>query len=118
MINTRQIAAEYRLEHWAGIVRERSESGLTVKAFCESAGLHPNSYFYWQRKLRESACEGMPAGALPTPGGWTAAVPVGAGTPGFSRVLPIEIGKYRVIANLDTDERLLAKVCRVLGSLG
>jgi putative transposase len=117
MINTREIATGYRLEHWAGIVRERAESGLTVKAFCESAGLHPNSYFYWQRRLRESACEGMSAGALPAPGGWTAAVPAGTAVAGVSRIIPIEIGKCRVIANPDTDERLLAKVCRVLASL-
>jgi transposase-like protein len=57
MINTREIAAEYRLTHWAGIVRERAESGLTVKAFCESAGLRTNTYFYWQHKLRKATCE-------------------------------------------------------------
>jgi transposase-like protein len=115
MINTREIAAEYRLEHWAGIVRKRIESGLTVKAFCESAGMHPNSYFYWQHKLRESALEGITAGALPAPRGWTTAVP--SGSAGNSRTLPIEIGRCRVIVDSDTDERLLAKVCRVLASL-
>jgi putative transposase len=114
MISTRENTAGYRSEHWAGIIRERSESGLTVKAFCESAGLHPNSYFYWQRKLRESALEGMTAGALPAPGGWTAAT---ACAPGVSGTLPIEIGRCRVIADRDTDERLLAKVCRVLAAL-
>jgi putative transposase len=113
MINTREIAAEYRLEHWAGVIRERSESGLTIKAFCESAGLHPNSYFYWQRKLREAACR-EPAGALPLPSGWTAAVPSQMCAP---MTLPIEIGKCRVIADQNTDEGLLAKVCRVLASL-
>lgn len=56
-MNTRQIAAEYRLAHWAGIIRERVESGLSIKAFCEKAGFHENIYFYWQKKLRETACE-------------------------------------------------------------
>jgi hypothetical protein len=54
-MNTREIAAEYRLSHWAGIMRERSESGLSVRAFCKNAGFHENIYFYWQRKLREAA---------------------------------------------------------------
>jgi putative transposase len=119
MINTREIAAEYRLEHWAGVVRERAESGLTVKAFCESAGLHPNTYFYWQRKLREAACgEITLAAVLPAaPSGWTVAVPAKSGVADISRTLPIEIGKCRVIADGDTDEALLAKVCRVLASL-
>ena len=56
-IDTREIAAEYRLAHWAQIIRDRMDSGLTVKAFCERAGFHQNNYFYWQRKLREAACE-------------------------------------------------------------
>ena len=56
-MNTREIAAEYRLSHWAQVMRERSESGLSIKAFCENAGFHENIYYYWQRKLRESACE-------------------------------------------------------------
>ena len=55
-MDTRGIAAEYRLTHWAGIVKERMESGLSVKAFCEKAGIHENTYYYWQKKLREMAC--------------------------------------------------------------
>jgi hypothetical protein len=115
MIDTREIAAEYRLEHWAGVVRQRAESGLTVKAFCESEGLPENTYFYWQRKLRESVCER--SAALPAPNGWAAVVSPAPGAPEVSRSLPIEIGKCRVIAGIDTDERLLAKVCRVLTTL-
>ena len=56
-MNTRYIAEEFRLAHWSGIMRERVESGLSIKAFCEKAGFHENIYFYWQRKLREAACE-------------------------------------------------------------
>jgi len=55
-MNTREIATEYRLTHWAGIMCERKESGLSVKAFCENAGIHENAYYYWQKKLREAAC--------------------------------------------------------------
>jgi len=57
MINTREIASEYRLSHWALIIQERSESGLSIKAFCRQIGICANTYFYWQRKLREAACE-------------------------------------------------------------
>jgi transposase-like protein len=57
MINTREIAEEYRLTHWAGIMRSRTERGLTVKAFCEQEGFHENVYYYWQKRLREAACE-------------------------------------------------------------
>ena len=56
-MNTREIAAEYRLSHWAQIMHERKESGLSIRAFCKNAGLHENVYYYWQRKLREASCE-------------------------------------------------------------
>ena len=57
MINTREIAAEYRLSHLAQIMRDRTQSGLSIKAFCNQIGICGNTYFYWQRKLREAACE-------------------------------------------------------------
>ena len=56
-MNTREIAAEYRLSHWERVMRERQESGLSIRAFCKNAGFHENVYYYWQRKLRETACE-------------------------------------------------------------
>ena len=56
-MDTRKIAAEYRISHWAQIIQNRIKSGLSIKAFCENAGFHENIYYYWQRKLRETACE-------------------------------------------------------------
>jgi hypothetical protein len=56
-MDTRQIASEYRLVHWAGIIRERTERGISIKAFCKEKGFHENIYHYWQKKLREAACE-------------------------------------------------------------
>ena len=56
-MNTRYIAKEYRLAHWAQIITEQKESGMTVRAYCEEAGLHENSYYYWQKKLRTAAIE-------------------------------------------------------------
>ena len=56
-MNTRQIAVEYRLSHWAEIMRNRTESGLSVREFCKREGYHENIYFYWQRKLRETVCD-------------------------------------------------------------
>ena len=55
-MNTRHVAEEYRLTHWAQIMQDRQESGLSIKAYCENAGFRANIYYYWQRKLREAAC--------------------------------------------------------------
>jgi hypothetical protein len=56
MINTREIAEEYRLSHWARIMQERMESGSSIKEFCKQAGICQNTYFYWQRRVRAAAC--------------------------------------------------------------
>lgn len=56
-MNTREIAVEYRLAHWAQIMQDRAQSGMSIRAYCKSAGIHENVYYYWQRKLREAACE-------------------------------------------------------------
>ena len=57
MVNTREVAAGYRLSHWAEKVRRRAESGSSIRAYCKQIGICENTYFCWQRKLRETACE-------------------------------------------------------------
>lgn len=58
-MKTREIAEEYRLHHWSNIMRERQESGLSIRAFCKKAGFHENRYYYWQKRLREVTCESL-----------------------------------------------------------
>ncbi|MBN1623114.1 MAG: transposase, partial [Clostridia bacterium] len=53
-MNTQRIAMEYRLSQWAGIVQQRLDSGKNIKDFCEDEGINRNTYFYWQKKLREA----------------------------------------------------------------
>lgn len=72
-MNTRGIAEEYRMSHWAGILRDRKESGLSIRAYCEQAGFHENVYYYWQKKLREAALEelaGQGEAKTSAPEGW------------------------------------------------
>jgi len=116
-MNTRQITAGYRLAHWAKIIRERQESGQSIKTFCESAGIHPNSYYYWQRKLRRVASQELftmtnETNEFLAPSGW--AVCQATETTNHDNPLTIEIGECRVLANGDVDPELLLKVCRVL----
>jgi len=56
-MNTRYIAKEYRTAHWAQIITDQKESGLTIREYCEKSGLHENSYYYWQKKLRTVAID-------------------------------------------------------------
>jgi putative transposase len=122
MINTRGITEEYRLSRWAQIIQGRVESKLTIKAYCDREGICGNTYFYWQRKLREMGTRQMEGEASKTPqalvpSGWAqvSRVAVAQSTKDFT--LSIEIGSYRIEVSDSTAPELLEKVCRVLGSL-
>jgi hypothetical protein len=122
MVNTKTIAAEYRLAHWAAIMKERKESGQSIKAYCESVGIHVNVYHYWQRKLREAACENM----LPVevkehkngvvPSGW-AACEITETKSGGNNSVVIEVGKFKLTVGDANDMELFAKVCHTLMSI-
>jgi len=58
-MNMRTIAAEYRMQRWAEIIKECKESGLSIRMYCKNAGIHENTYFYWQKKLRETVYNEM-----------------------------------------------------------
>ena len=75
MINTRILAAEYRLTHWAEIMRERNASGLSIRSYCKSIGIHENVYYYWQKKLREVTSEQL--SSLPMETMQTKLIPAG-----------------------------------------
>ena len=131
MINTREIAEEYRMGHWTQIMRERSESGLSITAYCKSIGIHPNRYFYWQRKLREAAhmkeaAQNKTTGIIELtnarerninnpPQGW--AICEKATPEPEQQAIQIEIGKNRITVQVGTDQLFLEKVCRTLMSL-
>ena len=118
MINTREIAEEYRLSHWAGVMKEQSASGLNKSAYCESAGIHKNVYYYWQRKLRETAyfalIEQEPENTT-VPNGWTKVMPGSVSS--AEKSLTIEVGGCRITATAETDPELLAKICRTLKTI-
>ena len=119
-MNTRDVAAEYRMAQWTQTIQARVQSGQSIKEFCASAGISRNAYFYWQRKLREAACTGHMTvqnrenGLVPN--GWTKLVetvpaPVAVGT------LTVEVSGCQITATAETDLELLAKVCRALRAL-
>lgn len=120
-MNTRDIAAEYRLSHWAGIIRERAERGMSIRLFCRETGIHENTYFYWQRKLREAACTGLREGNLPspsqtamTPGGWAKLSVQEDQTSNSGLSIVVNGCQIQVLPN--TDINLLGRVCQALKS--
>ena len=57
MINTREIAKDYRLTHWAQIIQERGQRGVSIRDYCTQIEISENTYYYWQRRVRLAACE-------------------------------------------------------------
>ena len=118
-MNTREITVEYRLAHWAEVMRGRADRGVSVRAYCEEIGIHENTYFYWQRKLREAACSGLqPAAAEKkslVPNGWASRCVREEREQ--KQGLTVEVGGCRITVGTETDPELLAKVCRALKTL-
>ena len=120
IMNTKEIKTEYRMAQWTGLLQERAATGETIKAFCENRGISKNTYFYWQKKLREAAVRQVATKTSNTqsqalvPNGWTR---LSEEEPAKTSALPVEIGGCRVMVDNDTDPELLTKVCKVLVSL-
>ena len=119
-MDTREVAAEYRMGQWAQMIQARVQSGQSIKEYCASTGISRNAYFYWQRKLRETACAELAGKERECDNSLIAS--------GWARLesaedklakasVSIEICGCCVKATAETDPELLAKVCRMLKAL-
>lgn len=123
-MTAREKANEYRLARWAQIIHERSESGLSVRKYCEEIGVHANTYYRWQNKLRKESLKSISpdkqaeATVPALPEGWALCNAEEKATlANRMKTLPIEIGVCRVMVDSEVDPELLTRVCRVLVSL-
>ncbi len=117
-MNTQKVTAEYRMSQWAQVIQGRLDSGQSIKDFCQSSGISRNTFFYWQRKLREAACTELAKAEGPrsiVPDGW---MRLESDRGQYSvEALTIEISGCHITVNEQTNLELLHKVCRALRSL-
>jgi hypothetical protein len=119
-MNTREASKRYRLSQWGQIFTERT-SGETIDKFCERKEISKSQYFYWQRKLRKTACSELvslqnESGEKPlVPSGWAVCEPMATGQKDDAAI--IEIGKFSVRVTAGTTPGLLTKTCKVLVEL-
>ena len=52
-----KITHQVRAEHWAKIMNECINSGMSKTAWCRANGIPVKQFFYWQRILRREAFE-------------------------------------------------------------
>jgi len=105
-MDTKAMATQVRLSHWAGIMRERTESGRNIRSWCREKGISEKTYYYWQRKLRKAACgqfaETKPAGetglALPRFAEVQVQPPASLALPESPSHLRVEIGGVQITA--------------------
>ena len=124
-MDTKAMTHQFRLSHWAGVMRERNESGLSIRAWCRENGVGEKTYYYWQRQLRETACEQFAE--------YQTSYQTELTAPGFAEVklrdsparptlsgavqlgqLHIEIGKVRIAADNAYPPEKLAELLREL----
>jgi len=48
-------------------MHERSDSGMNIREFCKHIGICENTYFYWQRRVREAAVERISRSEMSAP---------------------------------------------------
>lgn len=46
--------AEARMSSWAAMIRQRNESGMTVRQWCEANRISENTYYYRLNRLRKA----------------------------------------------------------------
>jgi putative transposase len=125
-MKTREMTADFKLSNWAKIIQDRNASGQSTKDYCKESGIKENVYYYWQRKLREEACNKLQISlqkdiinnsqATDTPTGWAICETITENAV-EEKGIKIEIGNCRITVTSDIDLELLTKVCRVLTSL-
>ncbi len=47
-------AVSARQKRWAELVRQQSQSGLSVSAFCREHGVSDQSFYNWRKRLADS----------------------------------------------------------------
>ena len=101
------LRTEYRLQHWAKIAKECSESGMTVVAFCATKGISDKTYYYWLRRLREAAADSMPPQI----------VEVKLNNTSQSEILNVRYQETELMVTNETTPELLLSTLRVLKQL-
>jgi len=64
-LDTKQVARQYRLKKWSALITERQTSGLNVRAFCKERNIKEHIYYYWLKRIRETACKSMQTVSVP-----------------------------------------------------
>lgn len=60
-LDSREVVYKYRLGQWTAIIRECRSSGQTLAVWCSEHNINQKTYYYWLKRIRDAACEALPA---------------------------------------------------------
>ncbi|GEM_PF-3271723 len=55
------VKTQFCKEQWKKLILECQSSGMKVEDWCASHDVTKHAYYYWLHKIREEACENLPA---------------------------------------------------------
>jgi transposase-like protein len=123
-MDTHKATNKLRAAHWTRVLQEHAQGKESVKEFCEARGFAPNTYYYWQRKLRETMLQGMSEqqfGMSTVPSGWLRletssadAKAEGENAPRDGSSLCVAIDGFRIEIDERTSPELLMKTLRAI----
>ena len=103
MVDSAKMLTRQRMLHWAQFIRDCKASGLSVRAFCEDAGVKENVYYYWQKKLKDEACGLLMMGQMSND------APEGFAQQGFAAVVVAEEPAHVVTHESASASRVVRK---------
>ncbi|MDO9535225.1 MAG: IS66 family insertion sequence element accessory protein TnpB [Bacillota bacterium] len=56
-MTAKEAAGTYRVLRWTELICECKASGKTIAAWCAEHSVNVKTYYYWQKRVREAACE-------------------------------------------------------------
>ena len=112
---TTAVAADYRLQQWAQLVKEcqNRPSDMTVEQWCDTKGISKSNYYYRLRCIRKACLEHIPEDSFPC----QQVVEISENImhlPESTSDISIEINGCIVRVHGDISEALLEKTVRVL----
>ena len=98
---------EAKLVQWAGMVRSRSKSGLSVTEWCKQNGINIKTYYYRLKRVRQAVCSEMERHDI---------VPVEtvSGTEITAEKIELSIGDVKISLPDDFNESTLKRLLGVL----
>ena len=69
---------EMKLAEWTRLIQQRTESGKSIKAWCDEQGIRRRLYYYWQKRVREATIKNA---AMIYPGALVAQITAGGALP-------------------------------------